>query len=450
MGDCRGHARHPTTVVDEALSVGGVPVLSSNGAGPAGAVQSGLSGLVADSSVARRISIIWALLLFNGLGTLPGSVLRIPRPVQQVLTMAALGLALLLAMILNRGLVVRPNLLLGLSTLLAGTALMTAVRLTAGPGAVLRSVRLFAFLAVLWLLTPWWDRRDLLLARCHLRALVAVCGLIVLGLVLFPSAALSGSFPTGRLTGVLWPIPAPQVAEYAAVTAGMAIVLWLSGSMARRPALLLACGGLAMVLASRTRTALGALAAGVVLAALTLLLNRHLVRRVAKAALVVLPLAAVLLAPALSGWFHRNQSADQIRGLTGRTKVWAMVASEPRPELNQWFGYGLSDKSFAGLPIDSTWLAVYQDQGLFGVVVVAGILLFLAVASILRRAGPERALAIFLVVYCAVASYTEVGLGDASPYLLHMVVAASLVTGIHTRRQPLDDEASAAQGAGLA
>jgi hypothetical protein len=33
----------------------------------------------------------------------------------------------------------------------------------------------------------------------------------------------------------------------------------------------------------------------------------------------------------------------------------------------------------------------------------------------------------FLVVYCAVASYTEVGLGDASPYLLHLVVAASLL-----------------------
>ncbi|MFF3879093.1 O-antigen ligase domain-containing protein, partial [Streptomyces sp. NPDC001978] len=29
--------------------------------------------------------------------------------------------------------------------------------------------------------------------------------------------------------------------------------------------------------------------------------------------------------------------------------------------------------------------------------------------------------------YCAIASYTEAGLGDASPYLLHLAVAASLL-----------------------
>ena len=33
----------------------------------------------------------------------------------------------------------------------------------------------------------------------------------------------------------------------------------------------------------------------------------------------------------------------------------------------------------------------------------------------------------FLIVYCIVASYTEVGLGDASPYLLNLAVAASLL-----------------------
>jgi hypothetical protein len=35
--------------------------------------------------------------------------------------------------------------------------------------------------------------------------------------------------------------------------------------------------------------------------------------------------------------------------------------------------------------------------------------------------------ALFLVSYCLVASISETGLGDASPYLLSLVVAASLL-----------------------
>ena len=47
--------------------------------------------------------------------------------------------------------------------------------------------------------------------------------------------------------------------------------------------------------------------------------------------------------------------------------------------------------------------------------------------ALLRPPSLPRACAIFLISYCAVASYTEVGLGDASPYLLHLAVAASLL-----------------------
>jgi hypothetical protein len=51
-------------------------------------------------------------------------------------------------------------------------------------------------------------------------------------------------------------------------------------------------------------------------------------------------------------------------------------------------------------------------------------LIFLAVT---HRRGLRRALALFLVAYCCVASITETGLGDASPYLLHLFVAGSLL-----------------------
>jgi len=49
----------------------------------------------------------------------------------------------------------------------------------------------------------------------------------------------------------------------------------------------------------------------------------------------------------------------------------------------------------------------------------------------------QRALALFLVTYCLVASFTEVGFTDASTYLLDMTVAASLlVPAVVSRRQP--------------
>ena len=52
------------------------------------------------------------------------------------------------------------------------------------------------------------------------------------------------------------------------------------------------------------------------------------------------------------------------------------------------------------------------------------LLVFLAVT---HRRGLRRAIALFLVSYCVVASITETGLGDASPYLLELTVAASLL-----------------------
>ena len=70
---------------------------------------------------------------------------------------------------------------------------------------------------------------------------------------------------------------------------------------------------------------------------------------------------------------------------------------------------------------------------------VVAFLLVIFLAAWTRPAGPRRAIAIFLVVYCVVASFTETGLGDASPYLLDLAVAASLVAvppGL-VRRTPL-------------
>ena len=373
-----------------------------------------------------QVAVIWLLLFFSGMPFLGGSILPIPRPAAQLLTMGALGLALLLALNLNRQLLVRPNFVLVLATLLAGTALMAGVRGGSGLGALLRSARLFAFLSTLWLLTPWWGRRDLLLARCHLRALVLVLLSVVAGFAVAPGAAL-GAGGGGRLGGILWPIPAPQVAAYAAMASGMCLALWFARRMAARAALAMTAAGVVLILASHTRTALVGLVLGVACAAASLFLSHRRVRRIVLTGGLLVPLAALLAAPAALRWFNRGQSAEEIGNLTGRTKVWEPLLAAPRPTFNHWFGFGLSDKSFEGLAIDSTWLATYQDQGLVGVGIVATTLLFLLVLAAFRPPGPERALATFMVVYCAVASYTEVTIGDSSPYVLAVVAAASMI-----------------------
>jgi hypothetical protein len=373
----------------------------------------------------RRVAVIWGLLMFNCLAWIgPPTVLPLNPRLAQVFTMGALGLALLLALTLNRSLVFRPNLFLTLFTALAVLSLMTSVRGTAGLGGILRCLRLLVFLLVLWLLTPWWGRRDLLLARCHLRALLVVCATVLLGIVVAPSHAFAVQ---GRLGGAVWPIWPTAVAHFAAMATGMAVASWFSGSMSGKKAGLLGGTGTAVVLLTQTRVAMLGLVVGLAASALTLFPGRRRVRRAAILAVAVMPVAVVALTPALSAWFTRGQTAEQISGLTGRRQVWEMVVSAPRPAFNHWFGFGLSDKGFAGRSIDNSWLAIYQDQGLVGVAIVACIVLLLLVAAAFRTVGPAKALAVFIVVYAVVDSYTEVGLGDASSYLLDLAVAASLL-----------------------
>ena len=377
--------------------------------------------------VQRRLNIIWALLIFNVLppAGVP-AILTLPQRIAQLLTMGALAVAFVLALSLNRRLLIRANVVLGLYTVLAVLSLVASVRGTAGLGGLLRSARLAGFLSVLWLLTPWWGQRDLVLARCHLRAVLGVCVVVLIGLVVAPSMALGGA--NGRLSGALWPIWPTAVAHFAAVAAGMSVVLWLAGSMAGKPAALIAAVGTAMVLLSHTRVALVGLVAGVICAALSLFLSRRRARRALVVALGGFAIAVVTVTSVISTWFLRGQSGEEIRGLTGRRESWEALVEARRPQFERWFGLGLTDKGFQGRPIDNSWLAIYQDQGLVGVGIVGATLVILLIAPAFVPPGPKRAVAMFIAVFCLVDSLTEVGLGDASPYLLDVAIAASLVS----------------------
>ena len=136
---------------------------------------------------------------------------------------------------------------------------------------------------------------------------------------------------------------------------------------------------------------------------------------------------AAFFAPQILSWAARGQSAEQASGLTGRTSVWTAVSDTSRPLLNALFGSGLSNKSFNGVAIDSTWVATYLDLGWTGVALGISFLLVLLTLAFSRPRGARRALALFLITYCMVSSPTETGLGDASPFLLDLVVAASLL-----------------------
>jgi hypothetical protein len=379
--------------------------------------------------IRRRVGIVWGLLILDTIGS--GTLLHLPSSLSKVITQGALPLAIVLALSVNRKLIVRPNVFLCLVTLLVTEPLVTTL-LPQYIGTVYRTFRFAEFAVALWLLSPWWGRRDMLLLRCHLRALLVVLASVVLGILVSPGRALGG----GRLAGVIWYIPPPQVAHYAAVTFGLVVVLWLCGRVRGRPALLLIVATGAILILTHTRTALVGMVAGLLVAGLSLIVARARVRRLFAAIGALTAIAIMTASGFIATWLARGEGGKQLTDLTGRTLVWGSLLAVPRDRFQEIFGFGLSNDSFNGLSIDSNWLASYQEQGLFGVVICAAILLFLLGAAYFTPRGARRALALFLITYCLVASFTEVGFTNPTPYLLELTVAASLIVSSRADRRP--------------
>lgn len=381
----------------------------------------------------RRLATVWALLFFNVLsyGKFE-TVIPIPSTVAKLLTQTALVAAFILALTMNPRVMVRPNLFLGLFSALAITSTMMSARFIT-LGTDYRAVRLVVFIAVLWLLTPWWGREDMALLRFHFRVLLAIIGSVVLGALLAHHKAFSYG---GRLSGAIWPMPPTQVAHYAAELIGLALLFWLCRMVSRRWMLAVVIPSVAVLLLSHTRTALIGMGAGLIVAGLSLFSSRRRVRR-AFAALVIVVVAAWSVFPVLSTWLARGENSQEISQLSGRTKVWTLVFSNPRPEPNVILGSGLSNDSFAGLAIDDSWVATYEDQGIVGDVFDGATLLSLLLIAVLRPRGPARAVALYLVIYCLVASFFETGLGIASTYALDLTVAASLLALPHSAERAI-------------
>jgi O-Antigen ligase len=382
-----------------------------------------------ERSVRRRVGIVWGLLVLNVVGY-TGALVHIPGAIGKGLTQGALPVAILVALTINRRVVVRPNLFLCLVLLLAAEAFVTVTQQKFGT--IYRTFRMAEFVVALWLLTPWWGRRDLLLIRCHLKALAVVLGSVLLGVLIAPSQAIG----TGRLIGVLWAIPATQVAHYAAIIFGVTAVLWFCGQLRNRSTLIIVSTTGVILILTHTRTALLAMVAALLVAGMSLIATKARVRKLFATAGAVTAVAIMTLSGFLVSWLARGQGTEQLTHLTGRTNVWGPLLSYPRDQFQEIFGFGLSNDSFNGLPIDSNWLASYEAQGLFGVILCATMLIFLLTLAYFQPRGVQRALALFLVTYCLIASFTEVGFTGPSPYLLELTLAASLLVPPATTRNP--------------
>jgi len=175
--------------------------------------------------------------------------------------------------------------------------------------------------------------------------------------------------------------------------------------------------------------------AGLLVAGLSLIVVRARARRFFATSGVIVSIGIMTAAGVATTWLARGQNAAQLATLTGRTDFWHLVLDMPRTRFEEFFGFGLSNGTIDGLPIDSNWLLAYLEQGIFGVVICALMLLFLLVAAFFQPSGTRRALALFLITYCLVASVTQVGFAQPTTYLIELTLAASLLVPLAAREQ---------------
>ena len=376
----------------------------------------------------RRVGVVWALLILNTLTFFPSTysglplVVPIPSSIGKAITQAALPAALIVALTVNRRMAIRPGMFLFLASLLVVEALLTTIEVDQLSNAY-RTLRFVEFVITLWLLSPWWGRRDLLLIRCHLISMYVVLGSVVLGLLAAPSSALA----QGRLEGVFWPNPPTEVAEFSAVTLGIVVILWLERLVSGRAALAVVISAGAILLLTHTRTALIALLSGVLVGGLSLFLSNERVRKFFIAVSAVAFIGALTASGYVMKWWARGEFSNELYSLTGRSRIWAGLLQIPRDQFQMLLGSGLGTQGYLGNPIDNSWLVAYNEQGLISVAICAAMLLFLFVTACFRARGVRRALALFLVTYCAVTSYTESGLSAPSMIFLYLAIAASLI-----------------------
>lgn len=375
-----------------------------------------------DRWLQRRVWATWGLLTFNVLPFGSGSLIPIPATVGKIFPQLSLIVAVVLALTCNKKMAIRPSVFMVLVSLLALECVLTEFFAEYPTGTGFRTSRFILFVVVMWLLTPYWGREDMLLVRCYLKTLVVIIVLQAVGLVIDPGKTLHN-----RFAGIIWPITGTQVAHYMAVALGLVLMLWFCREISTKTALILAPTSAVMLILTHTRTALLGLLGGILVAGLSLITAMPRVRKFFAAIIVISGTIWLSASSAITKWLARGEGTQELTSLSGRTGFWGPLLSYPRTLFQEIFGLGMNNGSFNGLPVDSNWMLSYENQGLWGVTLCALLVIFLYVSASFAPRGPKRALALFLTTYCLVASYTEDGFTEPTAYLLDVFLAASLL-----------------------
>jgi O-antigen ligase len=402
----------------------------------------------------RRLTCIVALLVLSSIElNNPHALLPMPNVVEQALKLTFLLVALALTVRDNWSLRLVPGIpVLVAVTVLAASTMVPVLAGVAGMDSLVRASRLCLLVLIAWLLSPWALAVDgMELARAQFTTYALLTAVFLTQGALFPGAAHEP--PVGRLRGVLPACDPPRVAEIAAVTAGLAVLLCAGRLLGPRLSLAIFVMALATLLATHTRTALTSLGLGLVIALLSLFRESRRARMVFTLMALASAVALVLAWNPINAYLLRGQNEQELSTLTGRRVVWAAVPKAQPPGIARWFGIGLGPKKLdgrpfvdgwpsshrlpgipittqpGGFPIDSGWLAAYREQGYVGVGLTAGIILAVIVGALRLRRGPARAVALFLATVVAVSTITETGVSEASPYLLHLMFAGLLIEG---------------------
>ena len=154
--------------------------------------------------------------------------------------------------------------------------------------------------------------------------------------------------------------------------------------------------------------------AGILVGGLSLFLSRKRVRRAFVVAILVVGIGALSFAPLITGWFARGENSQALTDLTGRTNVWSAVWPSPGPRSTPSSGTGCQTTGSTDCPsIPAGWRPIKIKVSSVTSSTAWCWSPFSSLALISPR-GPGRAVALFLVVYCTVESFTQTGLGQPS------------------------------------
>lgn len=312
--------------------------------------------------------------------------------------------------------------------------------------ALLRAGRMAMVVAVPALLWPWLTGDSERFLRIHRLAHIVLAASVLGGLLLGGAAAWEFGITFGeggRLQGLVPPLTAVRVGEVGAILGGLSLIGVAFRRIRPLPGLGIALLGLGLIALSHTRTAAGALVAGLIAASISVASSRQ-GRRALTLLFLLLLLAGTVFTGPIRSWVLREQSPEQFATFTGRRASWESVGQKELTRREILLGHGLGSKTItleSGTlsqrwlelervrPIDNGWLSVFWESGVVGVVLV---FLALAAAFVFAWRAPTpyvRAGCVYLLAMVALASFLETGLSDTSSLTLHVLVASGAAYG---------------------